>query len=323
MNKTDFKRVIDKLEPDKEMEYRLSQKVTRKQHHKFVLKPAFLVTASLVIFIFVGIKGYNFAGHKANTPQPIVANKAKTTAPIVNPKEGIYVSQITLPKNTNENASMDMIGLIMYKGKMYTQTGTKISGKDAGKLRGEKLGTTKGNIDEWSKQSDYSVEFASTTGKANVYAVKGYDKEFRIMTYDKNGAEVYSEVYECLNGITVKSGADIFNKLKIEGNIKTAKYENYESYYNSKHQYKQLTKLPDLNNLVNQLKNTIPHSQESLSYLFDEGRELDRKIVYITLNDGCEVQLMLFKEGYIYYDYAHIFFRMESGVFNELFNELK
>ncbi|MGK0466606.1 MAG: hypothetical protein ACJAX4_001895 [Clostridium sp.] len=52
----------------------------------------------------------------------------------------------------------------------------------------------------------------------------------------------HSQFYECFNGIAVKTGADVFNKLKIENNTKT----------------------------VNDLKNTIPNTQESLSYLLDD-----------------------------------------------------
>lgn len=65
---------------------------------------------------------------------------------------------------------------------------------------GEKLGTTKGNIDGWSKQEAYDEEFASTIGETDVYAVKGYDKDFRVMTYEREG-EFSAEFYENLNGI--------------------------------------------------------------------------------------------------------------------------
>jgi hypothetical protein len=209
----------------------------------------------------------------------------------------------------------------VYQGRVYTQADTNVRLESAKNLLGEKLGTTKENIDEWSKQNDYEVEFASNIGKQSVYSVKGYDKSFRIMTYDKIDGTVNSQFYECFNGITVKTGADVFNKLKVENNTKTAEYENLESWNGNKKQYKELTKLNALNNLINELKNTIPNTQESLSYLFDDKGELNQKFVYITLNDSTEVQLRLFKDGYIYY--SHIFFKMENQIFDLLWNEIK
>jgi hypothetical protein len=308
MKKIDIKHVINKLEPDKGMESRLSKKIMSNPHNKFVFKPIVSIAASLVIFVSLGILGYNF-----------VDKKPDTSAHIINSTGGIDVPKIELQKNTNVAASM--IGLIVYRGRVYTQADTKISPESAENLLSEKLGTTKENIDEWSQQDNYAVEFASSIGKQHVYSVKSYDKNFRIMTYEKIDGTVSSEFYECINGITVKNGADVFNKLKIENNTKTVKYENFESWNEDKKQYKELTKFNALTNFINELKNTIPNTQESLSYLFDDKGEINQKFVYITLNDSSEVQLRLFKDGYIYY--SHIFFKMENQAFNKLWNEIK
>jgi len=155
---------------------------------------------------------------------------------------------------------MDMIGLIVYQGKVYTQTGTKINPENAEDFIDQKLGTTKGNIDEWSRQSAYAIEFASAIGKCTVYSVKGYDKNFRIMTYEKISGIAYAEFFECFNGITVKSGADVFNNLKMKKNIKTAKYEIFQSWNYNNQQYKNASyiffkmKNEVFNSLWNELK---------------------------------------------------------------------
>lgn len=310
MNKTNIKCVIGMLVADKEMEYRLSERILKKQQNKFVFKPIVSLAAGIVIVICLGILGYTFFGKTPNA-SPHIKNST----------DGIYISKIELPKNNN--AAMDMIGLIVYQGRVYTQTGTKVNPESAEDLRDEKLGTTKGNIDEWSRQDDYAVELASSIGKQDVYSVKGYDKSFRIMTYGKINGTAYAEFFECLNGITIKTGADVFNKLKIENNIKTAKYENFESWNYSKQQYIELTQLQELKGFVNELKNTIPYKQEDLSYLWDDNGEINQKFVYVTLNDGSEVQIRLFKDGYIYYSCSHIFFKMENQAFDKLWNELK
>lgn len=309
MKKIDIKHVINKLEPDKGMEYRLSKKIMAKQDNKFVFRPSVSIAAGLVMVICVGILGYNFSEKKPDT-----------TPQITNSKGGIYVPKIQLPKNIS--AAADMLGFIVYQGKIYEQVRRKISPESAKNLLGEKLGTTKGNIDEWSKQSEYAVEFASSIRKQDVYSVRGYDKSFRIMTYGNIDGNSLSQFYECFNGITVNTGEDIFNKLKIQNNIRTVKYESFNSWNNNNGQYSNITNLDVINNFASELKNAIPYTQESRSSLFDEG-ETNQKLVYITLNDGSEIQLRLFKDGYIYYDNCHIFFKMENQVFELLWNQLK
>ncbi|HEY5560985.1 MAG TPA: hypothetical protein VIK72_04370 [Clostridiaceae bacterium] len=323
MNKNDIQRVIGKLAPDKEMEHRLSKKILQKRHYPLAFKPIISIAASITIVFCLGILGHNLLGKKStslsfSSSSTSVSPKDSTNS--ISSSDGLYIPKIVLPKNTN--AAMDMIGLIVYQSRVYTQTGTKISPEGAKNLLGEKLGTTKGNIDEWSQQKDYAVEFASSIGILDVYMVKGYDKNFRIMTYGKFDGIIDAQVYECFNGISVKTGADIFNKLKIGNNIKTVKYESSESWNSNKQQYKELTDLNVLTSFVAQLKNTTPYSQESLSYLFEEKVETNQKFIYITLNDGCQVQLRLFKDGYIYYDFSHIFFKMDNQAFKELWSEL-
>jgi hypothetical protein len=258
----------------------------------------------------MGVLANRIGNEEANTPPNIISSS-----------DGIYIPKIELPKETN--AKIDMIGLIVYQGRIYTQTGTRINNDDAVKLLGEKLGRAKGNLNEWSKQTDYAVEFASSTGEWDVYSVKGYDKSFRIMTYANINGDIYPGFYECINGITVKKGEDIFRKLKIDNNIKSGKYEKFESWNYGKQEYTELKNLQTLNSFVTELNNTTPYAQQSLSYLFNEEGNSNRKFVNITLNDGCQVTLSLFKDGYIYYDYSHVIFKMEHEVFDKLWAELE
>ena len=224
--------------------------------------------------------------------------------------QGIYISKIQLPKNTK--SSMDMIGLIVYQGRLYTEGGTKIEPESAEKLLDEKLGTTKNSINEWSNQEHYAVEFASTIGEKNIYSVKGYDKSFRIMACIKENGIIYdAQFYECLNGITIKTGADFFNKLKLATDIKKAKYESFESWNNDRQQFKEVSKMQTLNNFINELENTVPYKTESLSHFFED-EDTEQKFIYISLNDGSEVQLRLFKSGYIKYSGLNIFFKMDE-----------
>jgi hypothetical protein len=310
MNKEDIKGIIKSLDPDKGRENTLSSKILNKQHNKICFRTKIYVVASLAFIICISAVVYNS-----------IMRNSKATTKVVKSTEGIYIPKIELPNKTNVLANM--IGLIVYQGKVYTQTGTEIDIENAGNILGTKIGTAKGNIDEWSKQQDYSVELASTTGKQAVYQVKGYDKNFRIMTYARVNGKVNAEFYDNFNGITIKTGEDVFGKLKIENNIKAAKYEEYESWNNGKKELKQLGNVSALNSFVTELKNTIPYKQESLSYLFQDNGDINQKFVYVTLKDGCKVQLRLFKEGYVDYGACNLFFKMNDNIFNTLWNELK
>jgi hypothetical protein len=311
MNRDDIKNAIEKLVPDNELEQRLSSKISKGQGSKFPIRNMAIVAASIMIIAAVGI----FA-------QKITDKKVTTTPSAISSGESINIPKIELGKTSGKSAA-DMIGLIVYQGKIYTQSGTKISQENTGKLLGKKLGTTKGNIDEWSTQKDYAVELASTTGIADVYTVKNYDKSFRIMTYARQEGNIYAEFYDCLNGITVKTGDDVFSKLKIDNNISSARLQKFESWNNNKQEYKELKNLDTLNGFVKELKNTIPYSQESLSDLFMQEGDSNQKFIYINLKDGSEVELRLFKDGYVYYSSSNIFFKMEDKAFQKLWQELE
>lgn len=310
MNRAEIKSAIEKLVPDIEMEQRLCKSVSQKQYNSPSLKSMTIIAASFAIVVSLTLFGHNHMNKKiASAP-----DKASLVA-------GVYIPDIKLPEKTG--TASYMIGLIVYQGRIYTQCDTRISPESAEKLLGEKLGTTKGNLDEWSKQKDYAVELASSIGKADVYTVKDYDKSFRIMTYVKEGDSIYAQFFECFNGTTIKSGNDIFSKLKLENNIKSAKLETFESWNNNKKQYKEIKNLQAVNNFVNELKNTIPYTQESLSYLFNEQGNSNQKFIYLTLKNDSEVQLRLLKGGYILYASSHVFCKMEDKVFNEIWSELE
>jgi hypothetical protein len=216
---------------------------------------------------------------------------------------------------------MDMIGLLVYNGRIYTQTGTRIDAENGKKLLGEKLGTTKGSIDEWSKQDEYAVEFASNIGEMEVYTAKGYDKDFRLMTYVVFDDGAYADFYECLNGITIQSGKDVFGKLKIEGNISKASYRSFDDWNNSIENYKPIEDAEIYNSFAKELNNTIPYSYENVS--IDEYRNNgDYRELMLELNDGSTVQLALYKNGFIRYGFSDFFMKMENDVFQKLWDQM-
>lgn len=235
---------------------------------------------------------------------------------------GVTIPQIQLPE---EGTSTDMIGLIVYNENIYTQTSSAVNLKSAKNLVGKRLGTTKGTIDEWSKQEAYDQEFASTIGETDVYTVKGYSKDFRIMTYkeDKDG-QIHSEFYENLNGITIHSGDDFFTKLNMEGNITSATYQLFSDWDQGVENYHSIINMKAVNAFISELHQTEAHPRSAQSDPISEARNdaSFRKLI-LHLADGTTVKLTLLKDGYIYYGFMGAYFEMNDEAFREMWNILE
>lgn len=173
-------------------------------------------------------------GLRVQTP----GDTAVPAVPSAPTAEGVWIPSLELPENTG-NVQTDMIGLVVYNGGCYTQA-EDYYGEDARRidsLVGELLGYASGNIDEWSKQEAYEQEFASTI-PGEVYAVNGYDTDFRICirqeVEDANGeTTLWIQFLDRLNGITLTAGEDLFeSRLHIRertGNIQWQSHDDWDS----------------------------------------------------------------------------------------------
>lgn len=242
------------------------------------------------------------------------STKGNQQAHVVNESGDVKIPAIQLPKDTS---NADMIGLIVYKGKIYTETSTEINAVEAKAIISDKLGTTKGGIDEWSKRIAYNIEFASTIGKIDVYSVRGYNQDFRIMVYQEQSDNQYAAFYENLNGITISSGEDVFGKLNIVGNVSSAQWRAFDDWYNDIDNYKPISDMAGLNTFLKELNKTKPLLREQNSDPISEYRELT-----LNLNDGTKVKLTLLNDGSIYYGFTDIYFQMNESVFLEIWNQL-
>ena len=153
---------------------------------------------------------------------------------------GVYVPAVEIPESTEEGTTLDMIGFVVYKGNIYTQS-MDYTGEEAYKIDeivGEYLGTAKGNIDEWSSQDEYAVEFASSVA-GEIYAVEGYDTSFRICLRaeyeDENGPGLWIQFLDCLNGITLSKGSDLFeDRLRVRELTGSVQWQSHEDWdYNT------------------------------------------------------------------------------------------
>jgi len=299
---------------------RLEQQHSKRLKWRWKAPLIAIASILVVIIVFIGIKGMT---ERDNTHSPSLAvgndvNIEQTNNNTIDhEKVGIVIPTITLPENSE---TADMIGLVVYKGRIYTQTSTSIDIDNAKKLKGEKLGTTKGNIDEWSSQNEYAQELASTIGVQSIYAVNDYDTDFRIMTYlEDDEGNVYAEFYECLNGYTVYSGADIFGQLNMTGNIKAATYEIYSDWYYSTEKYNPISDIELLNTFVTELNEAKPYAREVVEEELGEFRNNDQyRHLSLTLSDGTIVTLNIVREGYVRYGYADVYFKLEGDTFQNV-----
>lgn len=169
---------------------------------------------------------------------------------------------------------------------------------------------------------DKYTELASNIGEADIYAVNGYDKDFRIMSYTEIDGQVYAQLFDKNNGITIGTGADLISKLHLEGNIASAQWETFNSWNNGLQQLQPLAADEALDSFISSLNAakpiaTSPELEENLY-----GKE-DRKIIYLTLEDKTQVPLVLFgEEGLVRYGNVPAFLEVEKGAFQSFWDSL-
>ncbi|WP_315371532.1 hypothetical protein [Paenibacillus xylanexedens] len=316
--KQNYKKAVDHMKTNEQMKKRVEQSLnTQHQGPKRQRKPLY-IAVSVVIAASIGLAApsvwQQFNGPATPTPQVAAVIPGASFDPIVIPK-------MELPSSQGKGAMADMMQLVVYGGSVYTQSPTLLEGANALSLRGDKLGTTTGGIDELSGQDKYT-ELASNIGEADIYAVNGYDKDFRIMSYTEIDGQVYAQLFDKNNGITIGTGADLIGKLHIGGNIASAQWETFNSWNNGLQQLQPLAADEALDSFISSLNAakpiaTSPELEENLY-----GKE-DRKIIYLTLEDKTQVPLVLFgEEALVRYGNVPAFLEVEKGAFQSFWDSL-
>lgn len=231
-------------------------------------------------------------------------------------ENGVYIPKMVL-EEPQPGVTVDMVGLIVYRGNIYTWTNNlSLSEERETALRGEYLGRTKGNLDEWSKQEDYAQEFASSIGAEDVYAVNGYDIDFRIMTSDRQGNV---GIYERLNDFWLETGEDLFGEMKLKGRLKTICWQPLSQWDSGEENWREAE-------LSKETADAFVEGLYNSSYLEkSDWRELGPKPCILTLTDGTEIRLMLLKGGYVKYlgMGGNGVFQMEESAFNGVYDALQ
>ena len=237
---------------------------------------------------------------------------------------GIHIPAIERPE---EDALSDMMQLVVYHGRIYTEYGYNEYDEDVMDLIGEYVGEATGSIDEWSTKSDYENELAGTFS-GSIYTVKGYDPDFRlcnVISYSDEQGRPKKVVFflENLNGITLESGADLFEeRLQIRGHVKELLYESHDGRNNGSK-----VSIP-LDMTANQKSwDTFLDELDSGTFieidnvndigLYDSERQAD---LFIKKDDGTTVVLRLFEGGYVgYRPLGGYFIKMPGEAFDAIY----
>lgn len=217
------------------------------------------------------------------------------------PEYAVYTDPVNLPENTS-GVAVDMIGCLVYKGKVYTQSADfyQYDAVTAQQLVGEYVGEAKGTLDCWSSQEDWATEFASTYS-GPVYKVKGYSEEFRLCIYVNQGQEEWLQILDNYDGIGLNSGADLFEeRLHITGNVESVTYRTHDDWekQNSEKPFTGVSE-EDMNEFFRELCGSpFVRIDPERDPGFYERAETQGHL-YLNMKDGTVVELRLLDGGYV------------------------
>lgn len=345
MNKNDYKKAMNGLKISEDFKNRTSIKMkearkeqtTMKINSNSVVFRRFAVSAaSLAVLVAAGTIALNLPGNgtaekgnslkvesTSDTGTKTAAAPTGTTVP-----GGITVPTVKIPEG-NSAVSARMQPLFVYKGHIYIQSaaafetpdGMTLNKEDVLALRGDYLGKTKGSLDEWSSQKDYEKEFASTIGEGDVYTVKGYDSNHRLMVYyEYQDGGFGCELYDSFGGMTIKTGEDYFKLLNLNGNVASYQWESFNSWNNGVNDVQQGTNTDALEAFLDSLNTAVPLG-ENLDMLTENTSYDSQKFVDIKTKDKLVTTLRLFKGGYVY-DSQIGFFKVDDQAFQAFWDTM-
>lgn len=234
--------------------------------------------------------------------------------------DGITIPSMELP---DDNSAMDMIGIVVYKGKIYTQAEyLYVDEKTRSSFVGKYLGTASGTIDEWSQKDEYQQELASNV-IGDVYTVNGYDPDFRICIPKMYEDIEFIAFFENLNGITLKNGNDLYgNRLHLKEDYIDVTYQLHSDWNYEKGNFKKFREVTTTN--FNQFIDVL--NQSPFVELKGEPSIYNSDILqthlFFKMKDGTTVELRLFENGYVGYQGMHgqIFVHITDDIFNQIFS---
>lgn len=249
--------------------------------------------------------------------------------------EGVYIPAMELPDHP-EGVEADMIAFVVWQGGIYTQAADYF-GADAeaiDDLVGTYIGYATGSIDEWSEQDAYEQELAGSVA-GELYAVKGYDTDFRLClrreVQDENGAPMlHIQFLDRLNDITLNTGADLFEKrLALSGRVEQIRCQSHDDWnYNlgglrdpalPEGLWEAFLEQVDEGSFVNTwMPGQAFYPEFAGSSIYDTPNQTH---LFLTMTDGTVIPLRLIEGGYVGYGALGWYFvRIPGEVFDAVYD---
>lgn len=253
--------------------------------------------ACLCLVLAGGLLGGDLLCGAEGNPQQSSAAEDPQQSGAADP--GWWIPAIQLPE-PEEGVTYDMIACVVYKGNVYVGNTNGYYGEDADRIRGmldEYVGKAKGNLDEWSTQSDYAEELAGSVC-GSIYTLKGYDPDFRLACAGEDDILIL----EHLNGIPIYVGSEIFeDRLHLAENGKAVSCIDHETWYYGGNGEDDPVPVSFEEGVWNEFLKEISEGtfeNLQLSEIYD-GIAVH---LYVTMEDGTVNPFRISRDGYVLYD---------------------
>lgn len=342
MNGLDIMDSIGNIDP-KFIESAENSKIKKERKTKRISTKTWgLLAASICLVALVGVI-YIISRNTPEPPTPNTSQFANNDVDVSTAK-GVYIPAAQMPAGLSGDAAADMIGLVVYRGKIYTESefydlvyrGNTYKENEYYDLEGtlkleplldEYLGKATGKIDEWSDKKEYETDFASTLG-GSVYSVDGYSTDFRICIKneytDDDGTKHLSITFmDRLNGITLTTGKDLFeDRLQISGNIESIAWQSHNDWNYAIKNYHELDmnskQWTEFMNAVDAAEFEYLWSENNPSSIYNIEKQLH---LILNMKDGTQVPLRLIAGGYVGYEpLGWYFVKVPEDTFNALYS---
>jgi hypothetical protein len=242
---------------------------------------------------------------------------------IQNPAHSVTLPKVKIAAPGSTAVTGKMMNYIVYDNRVYLETGAEIAYGDAENLLETKLGSTRFAITE-NTVRDHVIHSTyngkgldgDATFAGDIYTVKGYDSSFRLLGVNEQGK--YVSVFDCVDGLTVTSGAQILGKLNLYGNLVSMTYARRSDQVTTARSFGDFTQM---DRFFSALNDSTPYLYDDIPG-FDWSVQTDFIDLSLKLRDGFTVRLTLQKGGYVLYGNCKAVFKPDAGVFNALWNSL-
>lgn len=240
--------------------------------------------------------------------------------PILGYISGGNADTASCEESATTEAVSDMIAFFIYQGNTYEQYEVV----EAENLKGAYVGTSNGDINEWSEAEAYVESAGSISG--DFYEVNGFSPEFMLCMEQEDGS---ISTYVNSDGLVLETGADLFEDcIHLAGNYQEVLYQTRADWYYSTGEPEVIPEEYEEN--ISQFVGALNEGEivAMASYPLEAGSNniYDREIyhMFFELENGITIHLRLFEHGYVAFrGIQDQLVQVEEQSFNEIIQVLE